>query len=129
MFLKINIFTDGNFSLQFGNIRAPNGEVFPIDWTDFNLNAIDENLLQAKIIQIEARGFEFICEVKFSTLEIIKFGNDNSIIVPINISCNGFEGFGVAIFKDLSKAKYHEIQTQDENYFPTEISSDTQMVS
>lgn len=91
------------FRLQFGNIRAPNGEVFSIDWTDFQLSEIEvyqDQTLQSTTIQIEANGHEFIVEITFDHLERISL-IDNTLFIPIKITCNDIDGFGVAVFKNI----------------------------
>lgn len=117
------------YSSQFGNVRAPNGEVLPINWTDFNLASIGEfqdQLPQATIIQITADDKDFIAVVTFRNHEKVPlFGGGGCVgerwdafIIPVDIVCNTIRGYGFAVFWYPKRGSHFELFDEE---FPSEI--------
>lgn len=118
-----------HFSLQFGNVRFPNGRVVSIDWTDFNLAALGEyqnHLPEATTIQIEAGNKNFVVVVNFKNkMKIPLFGGSrkeswNAFVIPLEIKCNVKSGHGAAIFwypKNLREFDIQEIPTTIKRIF------------
>lgn len=117
------------FSSQFGNVRFPDSNVFPIDKTDFNLASLGEyqnHLPEATIVQIEAGTKKFNVVVNFkNNAKIPLCGGSrkeswNAFIIPIEIKFNTEIGSGVAIFwypKNLREFDIQEIPTKIRRIF------------
>ncbi|KAG5679828.1 hypothetical protein PVAND_009366 [Polypedilum vanderplanki] len=114
---------------QFGNIRVANGDVMPIEWTDFHLASLGEyqdQLPEATIVQIEAGGKNFIAVVTFRNHEKVPlFGGSagerwNAFVVPVDIMCNTVRGYGSAIFwypRNIRRFEFEEFPTKIKRIF------------
>ncbi|CRL04384.1 CLUMA_CG017475, isoform A [Clunio marinus] len=114
---------------QFGNVLLPNGDIYPIDWTDFNLAALGEyqnHLPEATIVMIQAKKLKLTVMVNFkNNTKVPLYGGTqneswNAFIVSIEIKFNTLNGRGVAIFwypKNIREFDIQEIPTKIKRIF------------
>lgn len=94
------------FSSQFGNLRSTNGQLSPIDWTDFHLSNFAEDpnhFPAASIINLEAGHKKYQMIVNFRTNSKVPLMGGNpfdwmGFNVPFECSINGVSGTGMALF-------------------------------